>query len=159
LPTNDPPDAGPQLREIARVTRRICLLAETDRDAEASRLAVTVLDPLIRTYREVHGAESLPDERLREIQSLEQERARDAAALGELLVPLLAGHLEGLRQETDQTTRQRAAQTGAAATRRHRPATAPDIADLLDGMLTQEDTQPPPGSGHARAQIYSRPGP
>ncbi len=122
------------MREIARVIRKICLLSETDRDAEAARVASTVLDPLIAAFREAHGAEALPDERLREIRTAERERAMDAAALGELLAPLLAEQLEHLSRGP-----------GAAGRRREpsRSATsAPEIADLLDGMLRQQDAEP-----------------
>ncbi len=147
------------MREITRVVRRICLLAEIDRETEASRVAAAVLDPLIEKYREAHGADSLSDERLREIQSHEQERARDAAALGEMLLPLLAEHLDGRRHAAGRAGSVRPAPAGAAEFPRSRPPMTPQIVDLLDGMLAQEDGRPPPRPRRPRAPISSTPGP
>ncbi len=146
------------MREITRVVRQICLLAEIGRESEATRVASAVLDPLIGRYRESHGPESLPDERLREIQSHEEERARDAAALGEMLFPLLAEHLDGLRLTPGQSVRARAAANEAAGTARPRPPLTPEIADLLDGMLAQELTRPRARSHRTHSRNSSTPG-
>ncbi|MDD2764240.1 MAG: hypothetical protein PHE83_09740 [Opitutaceae bacterium] len=94
MPTQDPTGIDTALREITRAVRQICLLQETGRDEEAGRLETTMLAPLIENCRGIHGAAALPDERLWSIRTSERERAGDAAALGELLVPLLLEHLD-----------------------------------------------------------------
>jgi len=147
------------MREIMRVMRRICLLAEIDRADEASRVAVAVLDPLISAYREAHGAESLPDERLREIQSHEQERASNAAALGEMLFPLLAEHIDGLRPTSGRAGHTHPGPEGPAEGPRRRPAASPEIADLLDGILAQEGSRPPSRPRRARPKPSPTPSP
>ncbi len=147
------------MREITRVVRQICLLAELGRESEASRVASSVLDPLIGKYREAHGAEALPDERIRQIQSHEEERARDAAALGEMLFPLLAEHLDGLRRIPGQSDRPRAAARDAAGASEPRPPLTPEIADLLDGMLAQELGRPRSRPHRADSRTPSAPSP
>jgi hypothetical protein len=159
LANHDSTGAGSQLREITRVVRRICLLAETDRGAEASRVAVAELDPLVGTYREAHGPDSLPDERIREIQTHELERARDAAALSEILAPLLTAHFERLREATARTGRVRTAPAGLESAPRDRVPSPPEIADLLDGMLAQDDSRPPTPSRRVRPKISATPSP
>jgi hypothetical protein len=124
------------LRVIARALRRICLLQETGRNEEAAQLEPVLLDPLIQSFRDSHGADSLPEERLRSLRACERERAGDAAALGELLAPLL---LEQLRRPPDSLRSLPAAfPLRPASIVSPSPATAPEIADLLDGMLAQE---------------------
>ncbi len=147
------------MRAITRVVRQICLLAENDREGEASRVTAAVLEPLIGKYREAHGAGALPDERIREIQSHEQERARDAAALGEMLFPLLAEHLDALRRAPAPPGPAPSAQGGAAGSARIRPSISPEIADLLDGMLAQDDSRPPSRPRRAQPRISATPGP
>jgi hypothetical protein len=81
-PISDPAGADAALREISRALRRICLLQETGRDEEASQLEPVLLDPLVQSFREFHGADSLPEEQIRALRASEHERAGDAVALG-----------------------------------------------------------------------------
>jgi hypothetical protein len=139
-PISDPAGADAALREISRALRRICLLQETGRDEEASQLEPVLLDPLVQSFREFHGADSLPEEQIRALRASEHERAGDAVALGELLAPLL---LEQLRRAPDPLRSHHASSTPRPTSDLpRRPAIAPDIADLLDGMLAQENEQP-----------------
>ncbi len=145
------------MREITRVVRQICLLAEIDRESEASRVTSAVLNPLVDRYRGAHGPDSLPDERLREIRLREEERARDAAALGEMLVPLLARHLEALSRAAGRTEAAPAATAPSADAGRSRPRLSPEIADLLDGMLAQEGGRPPARPRRSQAKVLAPP--
>jgi len=145
------------MREITRVVRQICLLAEIDRESEASRVTSAILDPLVDRYREAHGPDSLPDERLREIRVHEQERARNAAALGEMLFPLLAEHLAALSRAAGRAEAAPAAPAPAAGTGRSRPPLSPGIADLLDGMLAQEGSRPPVRPRRSQVKVLPPP--
>jgi hypothetical protein len=137
----DTAGVGAALREITRAIRQICLLQEIDQQDEASKLETKLLTPLINAYRDAHGAEALPDARIREIAVSEHKRASDAAALGELLAPLLAEYF-AVPTGVARASRQPAALDGAESARRRRPIVAPEIADLLDGMLAQEQPRP-----------------
>ncbi|MFA5058336.1 MAG: hypothetical protein WC485_09505 [Opitutaceae bacterium] len=141
MPSRNPIGIDTALREITRAIRQICLLQETGREEEAGRLETTMLAPLIETCRGTHGAAALPDERLRNILTSERERAGDAAALGELLLPLLLEHLDR-PPAPDRTGRTAGAAIDLPPTQRPRPAGPPQIADLLDGMLAQERPHP-----------------
>jgi hypothetical protein len=134
---SEPAGTGAALRAIARALRQICLLEETGRSEEAMRLEPALLDPLIQSFRDSHGADSLPEERLQHLRACERERAGDAAALGELLVPLL---VEQLRRPPEAPRSPPVASPSHPSVDLPRPpVTAPGIADLLDGMLAQED--------------------
>ena len=147
------------MREITRVVRRICLLAEIDRESEATRVAAAVLHPLVERYRAAHGADALPDERIRGIQRQEQARARDAAALSELLFPLLAERLDGLRRTAGPAAAEPADRAPAAGSVRRPRSLSPEIADLLDGMLTQEGSRPPLRPRQAPSRTSAKPSP
>lgn len=140
LLNHDTAEVGHPLHEITRAIRRICLLQETDRDTEATRLESAHLIPLIAAFRDAHGIDSLPDDRIRDIRLSEQKRVVDAAALGELIAPLLAEYL-GISAESGRA-RPSAARGIQTPALRHRPTSAPEIADLLDGMLAQENPRP-----------------
>jgi hypothetical protein len=130
--------------------RQICLLQETGRDDEASRLEPVLLHPLIKTFRETHGIDALPDDRLQSLLVCEQERVGDAAALGELLIPLLMEHLRAA-PEAARPDRSAAIQSRPSGPPARRSSTAPDIADLLDGMLAQEPDRHAIRGRHQRA--------
>jgi len=140
LLNHDTAGDGTALRDITRAIRRICLLQEVDRQDEASGLETELLAPLVNAYRDAHGPNALPDERLRDIVRTEQERVGDAAALNELLAPLLAEFLDRPAGAV-RSGRTLATETSPLSTGR-RPAATPEIADLLDGMLAQEKPRP-----------------
>lgn len=137
------------LREITRAMRQICLLQETGRNDEAARLEPMLLDPLIKSFRDTHGVGALPDDRVESLLVCERERVGDAAALGELLIPLLMEHL---RATPGVGPPERPAATQPVRSRiPPRPPTAsPEIADLLDGMLAQELPQSSAKARHHR---------
>ncbi|HUL52717.1 MAG TPA: hypothetical protein VLT83_04825 [Opitutaceae bacterium] len=139
---------GAALREITRAIRRICLLQEVGRQDEASGLETRILTPLINAFRDAHGPDALPDERLHDILRAEQARAGDAAALNELLAPLLAEFL-AIPAEATRTGRSSGA-GDALPSSRPRPTVSPEIADLLDGMLAQEKPRAAARSRHPR---------
>jgi hypothetical protein len=137
LPNPDTIGNNVALREITRAMRQICLLQETGRNDEASRLEPMLLDPLIKTFRDTHGIGALPDDRLQSLLVCEQERVGNAAALGALLIPML---MERLRATPEPTRPEHSAATQSrpAGNPARRFSVAPDIVDLLDGMLAQE---------------------
>lgn len=130
--------------------RQICLLQETGRSDEASHLEPLLLDPLIKTFRDTHGAGALPDDHLQILLAREQERVGTAAVLGELLVPML---MERLRATPGAVPGERlpAAPSRPPAHGAHRSSAAPEIADLLDGMLAQETDRAAARARHPRA--------
>ena len=144
----DSTEADGVLREIARTLRRICLLQETGRSHEASALEPMRLIPLIRSFRDSHGPDSLPDRQIRDLYARERERALDAAALAEILAPLLIEQLsKGLPGALHPPPLTSDARPSPASPRAS--AGAPEIADLLDGMLAQENA-PAAGRTHRR---------
>ena len=149
LPNLNINGANLALREITRAMRQICLLQETGRNDEASRLGPMLLDPLIKTFRDAHGIGALPDDRLQNLLVCEQERVGNAAALGELLIPLLMERLRAA-PEVIRPERSPASQSRPTGTPPRCPSAAPDIADLLDGMLAQEPARPAARARHSR---------
>jgi hypothetical protein len=137
---SDPAGTDEALREISRTMRQICLLHEMGRNDEAAQREFVALDPLIQTFRNLHGADALPDGQIRSLWAFERERAENSAALSELLVPLL---LEQLRRPLDSLQSSLVHSPIIPASIVHRPtAASPEIADLLDGMLAQESDRP-----------------
>jgi hypothetical protein len=134
------------LLTIAKALRQICLFQETGRNEEASQLESVLLDPLIRSFRASHGADSLPEAQLGSLRASERKRVSDAAALGELLAPLLLEQLrrppESLRSPPPASSRP------PTSPRPGSPANIPGIADLLDGMLAQDGDRPAPRPRH-----------
>jgi hypothetical protein len=127
----------PALREITRAIRRICLLQETGRESEAAEFQPNVLQPLLDRFREARGDESLPPGRVDELFAGERARIEDAAALGEVLAPLLLARLD---------SRTLAAPVGLSGPENHAPAkpsrrpptgSNAEIADFLDDMIAQ----------------------
>jgi len=144
---SEPAGTDAALREISRALRQICLLQETGREEEAAQLEPVLLESLIQSFRSRHGENSLPEEQVSRMRACERERAGDAAALGELLAPLL---LEQLGRRPDPPWTPPAPPSPAGASPARRPtATAPAVADLLDGMLAQ-DHVPAPRRPHLR---------
>ncbi len=105
-------------------------------DIEAIEQQSRKLDELVTAYRVAHGQDALPDERIRVLLLDEQERVASAAALSEMVAPLLAQRLQ-----LPSAAAPRARRAPARGVD-HRPADlpqgAPAIADLIDGMLAQE---------------------
>ena len=121
-------------REIVRTLRRICLWEELERDAAAVAAEQRRLDELVAA---LPAASPLPAARLAVLRRAEQDRAASAAALSELLAPLLAESLE-VAAAALAAGRPRPSAPGPAPRRRERPAAPLPIADLIDGMLAQE---------------------
>ena len=156
LPNLDINGANLALREITRAMRQICLLQETGRNDEASSLGPMLLDPLIKTFRDAHGIGALPDDRLQNLLVCEQERVGNAAALGELLIPLLMERLRAA-PEVIRPERSPASQSRPTGTPPRCPSAAPDIADLLDGMLAQEPARPAARARPLPSLIFAQP--
>jgi hypothetical protein len=108
-----------------------------------------LLDPLIKTFRDAHGIGALPDDRLQNLLVCEQERVGNAAALGELLIPMLMEHLQ-TTPEANPPERSLASHSRPPGNSPRRTSAAPDIADLLDGMLAQEPARPVARARHSR---------
>ena len=121
-------------RELLRTLRRICLWRELERDASAVAAEQRRLDDLVAA---LPAASPLPPGHLAALRRMEQDRAASAAALSEILAPLLVERLE-LAAAALTAGRPFRVTPGPAPRRRERPATPLPIADLIDGMLAQE---------------------
>ena len=121
-------------REIVRTLRRICLWRELDREASAVAAEQRRLDDLVAA---LPPDSPLAAGRLAALRRAEQDRAASAAAMSEILAPLLVERLE-LAAATLTAGRPLRATPGPVPRRRERPATPLPIADLIDGMLAQE---------------------
>jgi hypothetical protein len=127
---NFPPPAG-AWDELARLYRQVCSLRLQGRGREAQALDEGELATAVAAVRAHSGPGAEIDGRLQALQAQERGRVADAAALADLLVPLL---LERLRLPLNGP---------AAAPRAQRPSQAarpasPSVADFIDDMLAQE---------------------
>ncbi len=130
------------MRELMRAMRDFFLAEE--RGAEATIVAEQKrrVETLVAAYRAEHGMEALGDEALRGLLHHEQERVIAAVVLGEVLAPILLeriGHLQSFRPAE---AHQPSARPGPHRSPPRREA-APAIADLIDGMLLQEEAPAP----------------
>jgi hypothetical protein len=125
-------------REIVRTLRRICLWHELERDVGDVAAEQRRLEEQVAAYRAIGGAQALPTERMDALRRLEEDRAATAAALGEMLGPLLTERLAAAAAGPGAGHRARPG-LEPALSRRERPASPLPIADLIDGMLAQEE--------------------
>ncbi|HKB90278.1 MAG TPA: hypothetical protein VKC60_07145 [Opitutaceae bacterium] len=147
-PTFFSPDAEPWA-ELTQLYRRICVMRVNGRSIEANRLQSTELSTAIASAQQQHGAEVISDKKLQEIFQHERERVANASVLVELLLPELTKRLKlgsPASAETQNEPAQRFPVEDAPAAERSPPTAPPAIADLIDGMLSQE-----------RAESRSRP--
>ena len=129
---------------MAGIYRRICLLRASGRLAEAERLQ---LDEFVTArsaaQQETHLDESPESESL--INSLleaEEARVTEALLFAEMLAPMIAEHIR-----PDTAAELSASRPPFSSDRANRPIppprapsdAAPSIADLIDGMLGQEN--------------------
>lgn len=122
------------LQSLTRLIRRICLLMEQGDENEAVRLERTQLAEAVRQYRHDHGPEALSEPRLAEMFVTEQQRAADAVALAELLIPQLAARSEARRGLGAPAATGTSVAPGRAAT----PPVATSIPAFLDAMLADD---------------------
>lgn len=125
---------------MRQIYRRVCLLRARGRIAEAAAIERTELVPALASARE-HAGE-IDEGRLR---AEEAERVASAQLLAELIAPLVAECLRPTAQPTT-VAHPLAASAPTVAPRPQRPATGavPSIADLIDGMLSQQGAPPSP---------------
>lgn len=130
-------------RDIVRTLRRLCLLHEMESDAAAISAEERRLEHLLAVARAAGSPATLSAERVEAVRRQEQERAANAAAMSELLAPLLSERFETMAPTRPATG---AALTGRTPAGRHsgRPPAPLPIADLIDGMLAQEEPPAPP---------------
>ena len=130
--------ACPPRDSIVRLVRRICLLNEQGRSAEAARLETTELAAALKAAREAGGAGDVAQEILTEIYAIEKERSANAVVLSELIVAQLHEYLfaAGPSRRTAFTTAANSPPAAPAAG----PASggSPAIPDLLDAMLAHD---------------------
>ncbi len=127
--------------DVRRIYRRICLLREQGKTAEASSLENSEFSRSLAAAR----AASRSGTEEAEVLAAEAERVSTACLLAEMVAPLLA---ECLRDELQGTPVTTAARAEAKSTRAvsaaspapvpDRPTTSPSITDLIDGMLSLE---------------------
>jgi len=134
--------------DVTRLCRRLCVLREQARTAEAETLQRLELEPLLETMRSGGDTLLTLDARLAATMAEESDRVANATLLAELLAPML-----GLRTGADEPKTSIAALRPAAspvaranAAPSPKPArAAASIADFLDEMIAQESmpTRPP----------------
>jgi hypothetical protein len=132
-----------QWDEVRRIYRRVCVLRAGGKIDEAAQLENIELASALAVARLTPHS---PDEESA-LLAEEAERVANASVLAELLAPMLAEHLRVNPppvQATPPAPEPKPRNTAA----RPPPAKAPSIADLLDGMLSQEPSSgsksPPP---------------
>lgn len=128
--------------DVARLCRRICLLEERGRADEAAHLRDTDLPGLIAPLRASADADEITA-RVEALFLAERERVANAAALAEVLAPLL--HAASTDSAPPAPTASRispdAARTQSAGPSRapqHPRRTPGDIADFIDEMIAQD---------------------
>ena len=123
---------------ISRLVRRVCLLREQGELSEADEVESTRLVELIHALRESSGPAAFTDQQLEGIYEVERERAANANALCEILIPLLQD-AKSLPPRSAPIARE-----PVKVTIPSRPASPPDgipgITDMLDAMLAAERT-------------------
>lgn len=148
------PASPPAWSDVARLCRRVCVLREQGRHADAETLQRQELDPLLEILRT--GADPQPtlDARLAATMAEESERVANATVLAELLAPMLGprtgtGELTASVAALRPTTAHGAPAIAAPRGEPVRPAAS--IADFLDEMIAQESTPTrPPGPAQRR---------
>jgi hypothetical protein len=135
--TENLPDQNAAWREATRICRRICILREQGRQAEAEAMMANELAE-VRAMLSSGGVSSEIETKMAAIFTREEDRVADAAVLAELLVPALCAATNTAAVNS----------LSARDTRATSPLTAPktivarggtgDIADFIDEMLAQE---------------------
>jgi hypothetical protein len=124
--------------EIGRIYRRICVLRLNGRAAEAGRLHDGEFSAAVEAWRAKNADDPDFSAQLEAQLDAEEERAAEAVALAELLLPLLS----------DQLGRAPAAavRPAAAPARPAGPRATPGIADFIDEMLAHDRAERPGAS-------------
>jgi hypothetical protein len=141
LPSSSSPIVSSDWDAVRRLYRRICVLRATGRDADASVLEREDLS------RALSAARAATDSPVNETTLLaaESDRVADAGVLADVLAPLLA---ERLRADAPTPIAAVSAEPASTAVSTLTPltrpprASVPGIADLIDGMLSQERVFP-----------------
>jgi hypothetical protein len=142
LPSSSSPIISSDWEAVRRLHRRICVLRATGRDADASVLERGDFS------RALSAARATSDSPVNETSLLaaESDRVADACVLADVLAPLLAEQLRPGAPASLAAVSPEAASTAVSTpTPSTRPSRVPvpGIADLIDGMLSQERAFPP----------------
>lgn len=129
---------APPWAEIGRIYRRICVLRLNGRAAEASRLHDGEFSAAVEALRAENADDPDFPVQLEAQLNAEEERAAEAVALAELLLPMLT---EQLGRAPAPAIRPAAAPARPAGAR-----PAPDIADFIDEMLAHDRAERPGAS-------------
>lgn len=136
----------PLWSEVRRIYRRICVLRATGKNDEASELERNDFFPAITAARQAPEAAQMEMRILAE----ENERVASASVLAELLAPLLATKLQATgagplaaaaavrKPESPLAAPPRRARVASPENSETAAAGVPGIADMIDGMLSQE---------------------
>jgi hypothetical protein len=136
LPTSDHAAAAERLAGITRLIRRICLLREQGKTADANRLQAGELTALVAEFRLWHGPENLTEEKICALFMHETDLIREAMVIAEIMAPQLARLLPLAQAKPDAPVFPSVPEERAAA--RPVPDGPPAISDLLDAMLAAE---------------------
>lgn len=143
---------------VAQLYRRICLLRACGRAAEAEKIQSIEFAAARSAAEQETPVEdpSILESLIQTLLDAEEARVTEAVLLAEMLAPLIADLIRPSLANQPLAVKQPAnthSPSQAAARRpespRPPPATAPSIADLIDGMLGQER----PGRDHRSHNI------
>ena len=140
--------------DVARLCRRICVLREQAKPAEAETLQRQELEPLLENLRSAGDTPLTLDARLAATMAEESDRVANATLLAELLAPMLGARAGANEPKTSVVALRPAPPLEARANAAPLPKpvrTAASIADFLDEMIAQESTPiRPPGPAPRR---------
>jgi hypothetical protein len=140
----DPAAAPSHWDDVRRIYRRVCVLREQGRDAEATSLEHAEFSRALSAAR---AASKAGDEEAG-VLAAEAERVSTACLLAEMVAPLIAeqlrAELPGLAGGAVAVAKMPARGVSVATAPKSRPAPAapPSITDLIDGMLSLESSAP-----------------
>jgi len=137
------PATPPSWSDVARLCRRLCVLREQARHAEAETLQRLELEPLLENFRAGSDTPLTLDARLAATMAVESDRVANATLLAELLAPMLGLRAGAAEQVTPLAALRPAAPPEARANAALSPKPvrkAVSIADFLDEMIAQEST-------------------
>jgi hypothetical protein len=126
------------LAGIVRYVRKICLLREQQSVEEAAKLEKTDFANAVRDFRLAHGADNLPEARLRQLFEAEEQRVAEAVILSELIIPQLVKSFPVFSGPTLPNSAPASSPERTPVPVRPPSDGVPQIADLLDGMLASD---------------------
>jgi hypothetical protein len=136
--------------EVTQIYRRVCVLRSQGRGGEAAQLYAGKFSEALDVIEQFAGAGPGTEARLQALLAAEDERIATVSALAELLTPLLVERLREIFPiNGPQSTPEKfpggkvSSENAAFSPDKPDPASAPSVADLIEGMLAQERAAAP----------------